>query len=116
MTREVTGRGPSIHDFPDVAIGIFDAAAEHESMILRRIGVGASPRGRSLCERGVDRVATVGAEREKRQTLTAGRRRSGAGWTDYNGRESITPIVSENIMHDDFSPENCGFSVPPSAL
>jgi len=43
------------HDFPDIPVGILDAAAEHEAMILRRVRVGASPHSLDLRERGVHR-------------------------------------------------------------
>jgi hypothetical protein len=57
------------HDFPDVAVRIFDAAAEHEAVILHRIGVGTTAGGRRPRERRIHRIAAVDAEGQQRVTF-----------------------------------------------
>jgi hypothetical protein len=49
------------HDFPDVAVRIFDAAAEHEAVTLHRIGVGTTAVARENVAFTASRLSTLRA-------------------------------------------------------
>jgi hypothetical protein len=66
------------HDLPDIAVGILDAAVEHEAVILHRVGVGAAARGDGPRQRRIHGVAGVDAEREQRLALASRVARSAA--------------------------------------
>src|SRR5690242_9799941 len=50
------------HDFPVVAVGILEAAAIHEAVVLGRIAIGVAACGRDFGQRGVDSSTAVAAQ------------------------------------------------------
>src|SRR3546814_4425786 len=59
--------------FPDVSIGIREAAAEHEAMILHRVGVGDAAVRTGRVGKTVDLFLALAAYREHDFTAVAGR-------------------------------------------
>jgi len=53
--RQSTLRGHAVrvhsHHFPDIAVGVVDAAVVHEGVILSRVGIGAPARRRQAKRR-----------------------------------------------------------------
>ena len=52
--------------FPDISIGVFDAWSEHETIILRRVGIGVSASGRRLRQCRVHGIPAINGERDER--------------------------------------------------
>lgn len=59
------------HDFPDITIRVFDAAAEHEAVVLRRVWVGCAAGGAGLSKGLVHRFTTVDAQGQQHVALAS---------------------------------------------